>query len=488
MADAPSTGPDRTEYDDLLPLISVEAQAYLAALDRMPVVKPDAERAAERIGGDLPDTGVGASSALREVLDHRDGILASSGPRFYGWVTGGVTPAALGGDWLAALIDQNSADWIGAPLTTQLETVSIRWLLQLFGLPSTWGGVLTTGATMANFVGLAAARRWWALRHGVDPDVDGLSGLPAMPVLASGYVHPSDAKALAMLGLGRGRIRRYSSDAAGRLDVAALGRELKALGGDPAVVIASAGEVNAGDFDPVDAMADLAGEYGAWLHVDGAFGLFAGLSPRTEKLVEGIARADSVIADGHKWLNVPYESGFAFLKDPSLLPHVFGLTAAYLPPMEGEHPGYGHLGPEGSRRARSLAVWATLRAYGRSGYQEVVERCLDLAQRLASRVDASPELERLADVPLNIVCFRFRPPGIPDDQLDELNRRLGEAIIADGRVFFGTTVYERRVAFRPALVNWRTGPEDVDLIVDVALELGRELVANLEPAGDSKEG
>jgi glutamate/tyrosine decarboxylase-like PLP-dependent enzyme len=224
-------------------------------------------------------------------------------------------------------------------------------------------------------------------------------------------------------------------------------------------------------------MADLADEYGAWLHVDGAFGLFAAVSPRTERLVDGVTRADSVIADGHKWLNVPYESGFAFVKERAYLPGAFSASAAYLTNPDDPRPSYMYMGPEMSRRARSLAVWATLYAYGRAGYRSMVERHLDLAQRVAARVDASVELERLADVPFNIVCFRFRPPGATETELDDLNRRLGEAILSDGRVFVGTTVYDGQVAFRPAFVNWRTSEEDVDGLLDVVVELGHRLMS-----------
>ena len=476
---APEAGPRRDELTKVLRLVVGEAERYLAGLDHIPVRARGADDVAESIGGDLPETGSGAAAALTELLEHSAGLIASSGPRYFHFVTGGVTPAALGADWLASLTDQNSGDWGGAPLTSHLEAVSIRWLLDLFGLPSGWGGVLTTGATMANFVGLAAARRWWGLRHGVDVDEQGLAGLPRPRVFASGYVHPSDTKALAMLGLGRGGVERLSRDTAGRIDLVALERKLRALGDEPAIVIGSAGEVNAGDFDPIDAMADLAHEHGAWLHVDGAFGLFAAVSPRTRQLVEGAAKADSVIADGHKWLNVPYDCGFAFVSDPSLSGPTFALNAAYLPSPDDPHPSYFSKGPESSRRARSLAVWATLRAYGRAGYREIVERHLDLAQHLAARVDAAAELERLSDVPLNIVCFRYRPPGVPDDRLDELNRQLGDAVRVDGRVFFGSTVYEGRAAFRPAIVNWRTREEDIDLIVDITREIGARLTTSI---------
>ena len=210
--------------------------------------------------------------------------------------------------------------------------------------------------------------------------------------------------------------------------------------------------------------------------MDGAFGLFARLSPRSAPLAAGVERAHSVIADGHKWLNVPYDCGFAFVRDLDLLAKVFSLTAAYLPAGEPE-PTYGYLTPESSQRARSLAVWAALRAWGRSGYREMVERHLDLAQRLAGLVDEAPDLERLADVPLNIVCFRYRPPGVPEEQLDALNARLGEAVLADGRVYVGTTSFGGKVAFRPAIVNWRTRESDIDLFVAVVRELGARLLS-----------
>ncbi len=484
LAGAANTGsrPEREEFEAVLRLLAEEAERYLADLDAAPVIPKGLDEAvasAAAIGG-LPERGVGASAALRELFEWRDGFLGSSGPRFFGWVTGGVTPAALGGDWLASLVDQNNADWAGAPLTQELEAVSIRWLLELFGLPADWSGVLTTGATMANFVALTAARRWWGLRQGVDVDSDGMAGLPRPKVLASGYVHPSDTKVLAMLGMGRGTTERLTRDAVGRIDLEALERELRAAvaAGLPAIVIASAGEVNAGDFDPIDAMADLAHEHGAWLHVDGAFGLFAAVSPRTRHLVEGITKADSVIADGHKWLNVAYDCGFAFVRDRSLLPPAFTITAAYLPSLDQERPGFAFLGPESSRRARSLGVWATLRAYGREGHRSVVEGHLDLAERLAQRVREAPDLELLADEGFDIVCFRYRPPGLDEGaDLDDLNRRIGAAVIEDGRVFFGTTTYGGRVAFRPAIVNWRTREEDIDLVADVTLEIGARLAA-----------
>jgi glutamate/tyrosine decarboxylase-like PLP-dependent enzyme len=442
----------RDEEEAALAYVVDEAQRYLGELEQAPVL---ASRE-DRFGGSLPEEGDGALTALAELVAASDVATRSSGPRFFHFVTGGTTPAALGADWLTSLLDQNAFSGVSSPYGAQLEDAAVRWLLELFELPAEWGGVLTTGATMANFVGLACGRRWWAEQHGVDLDERGFAGLPPVPVFSTEYVHASARKALAMLGLGRETVRL--------VDIEGLERELGALGGAPSIVIGNAGDVNTGDFDPLARMADLASEHGAWLHVDGAFGLFARVTPRAAALAEGVERADSVIADGHKWLNVPYDCGFAFVRDRELLREPFRLTAAYLP--SDETPS-----PEASRRARSLAVWATLRAYGRAGYRAMVERHLDFAQRLSRTVDENPELERLAETRLNIVCFRVRPPGLDEQELDELNLALGQDVLEDGRVFFGTTRYDDKVAFRPAIVNWRTTERDVDFLVEVLVEL-----------------
>jgi glutamate/tyrosine decarboxylase-like PLP-dependent enzyme len=447
---------DRDALDECLRLVAREAADYLAGVDEA-LVRPAG--APDGLGGSLPDEGAGSVAALRTLIDAAEaGATRSAGPRFFHFVMGGGTPAALAADWLASALDQIAFNWVSSPLAMELEQVSVGWLKELFGLPAGWSGVLTTGATTANFTGLAAARRWWGWQHGVDVEEEGLSGLPPVPIFATNDVHASAVKALAMLGIGRRQIRTLH-DSVPRA---------------PAILVATAGEVNAGGFDPIAELADLAEEHGAWLHVDGAFGLFAAVSPTTRELVSGIERAHSVAVDGHKWLNVPYDCGAAFVHDAELHHGAFTSTAAYLGREELDRPVFGNLAPEMSRRSRAFAVWATLRAYGRSGYRAMVERHVGLAQRLAEQVDAAPELERLAEVPLNVVCFRYRPAGVPEEELDELNRRLGQAVLDDGRVYFGTTVYGGKVAFRPAIVNWRTRPEDVDLIVPITLELGSE--------------
>ena len=461
----------RDELADALELAADQAQQYLSGINTDRVLDGVAADRLADWGGPLPDDGTGALPALAELAERaRPAATRSSGPRFFHFVVGGTTPAALGADWLTSAFDQMAFSFTSSPLAVRLETIAVDWLRELFELPTEFGGVLVTGATMANFTGLAAARGWWAERSGIDVDEQGTSGIEPPVILSSGYLHASAMQAIGMLGLGRANVRRLARDGVGRLDLEALERELASAGGG-AIVIANAGEVNAGDFDPLSDMADLAERHAAWLHVDGAFGLFARLAPESRPLTEGVERANSVTVDGHKWLNVPYDCGFAFVRDPVRLARALNVGAPYLPSPDDPRPNPGFLTPENSRRARSLAVWATLRAYGRSGYREMVERHLGLARRLGERVDRTPELERLAPVPLNIVCFRARPPGVPEDGLDELNSSLGEALLRDGRVFAGTTSYDGKVALRPAIVNWQTTERDVDLLVDVLLEL-----------------
>ena len=470
--------PDRTEISQVIELVRGEAEAFYAGIDDRVVRHTGADDAAGAFAIPLPETGDGAIAALRELIDRGgNAVVGNAGPRFYHFVIGGTTPAALGGDWLATMFDQLAMGWVTSPLGIQLEITSLGWLRELFDLPHHHGAVMTTGAQMANFTALAAARQWWGERHGVDIAQEGWQReLPAVPILSSGYIHASTTKALAMLGIGRNAVRRFARDDVGRLDVAAMEDALRQLKGAPAILIGNAGEVNAGDFDPIADLADLAERYDAWLHVDGAFGLFARTVPEKAHLAAGAERAHSITVDGHKWLNVPYDCGFAFTRDPAPLAKTFTMFADYLPKPDDPRPVLSNFCPESSRRARALAVWSTLRAYGRHGVRTIVERHLALAQRMARLVDEAPDLERLADVPLNIVCFRYRPEDATQSQLDAINERLGTAILADGRVYAGTTRYRGAAALRPAIVNWRTRDEDIDMFVDVVRELGAHSV------------
>ena len=480
--------PHRDEVADAVEIVHQNLRQYLETLDAKPARESGAGALARSFHAPLPEDGNGATATLRELVERGVGAnVHTSGPRCFHFVIGGTTPAALGADLWTTVVDPIAYAWIVAPLAVELERLSIQWLAQLFELPHEHG-VLTSGATMANFTCLAAARQWWGERHGRDVGRDGFGDLPAPPVFSSGYLHASSVKALGMLGMGRSCAQKFARDARGRLDLDALEAALAALDGAPAILIANAGEVNAGDFDPIDAMAELAERYGAWLHVDGAFGLFARVVPRTRHLTEGVERAHSVCVDGHKWLNVPYDCGFAFVRQAELLARAFVYDGAYLPDPNDAEPVIGAFAPESSRRARSLPVWATLRAYGRSGGRAMITRHLDQTQRLAQRVDEAPELERLAEAPLCIVCFRYRVDGWTDEALDALNARLGRAILEDGRYYAGATTFEGRTALRPALVNWRIRDEDVDGFVEVVRELGAREAARCQFDGNRVDG
>jgi glutamate/tyrosine decarboxylase-like PLP-dependent enzyme len=463
----------RDELERTLALAAREASAYAAGLAAEPVLIPGTEERLAAIDEPLPERGVGAPAAVSELAAHgRAAATRSSGPRFFHFVMGGTTPAALGADWLTSAFDQVAFGWASSPLGSKLEGVAVRWLRELFELPDEFAGVLVSGATMANFTGLIAARSWWGERLGLDADEAGLVGAPAPRILTSGYIHPSAMQAIGMVGLGRANVRRLTRDSVGRLDLEALEAALGEAG--PAIVIANAGEVNAGDFDPIAEIAELTRAHDAWLHVDGAFGLFARLAPATRGLTEGVEYADSITVDAHKWLNVPYDCGVSFVREPARLARALNVGAPYLPAPDDPRPNPGFLTPENSRRARALNIWATLRASGREGHRAMVERHLELARRLGERVDREPAFERLADVQLNIVCFRAAPPGVAEADLDELNRRLGDRLLADGRVFCGTTSYDGKVAFRPAFVNWQTTEPDVQMLIDVLAELLEE--------------
>jgi glutamate/tyrosine decarboxylase-like PLP-dependent enzyme len=456
------------------------AHAFVASLPHRPVSRqltPEAMAAA--LDESLPEESCDPASAVAEWFERAEpGIVASAGPRFFGYVVGGVTPAALAGDWLASAIDQMAGLWPGSPAAAQTELVVLRWLKELFGLPAEWAGTITSGATMGNLVGLAAARQWAGERLGFDPAVDGLGGHSPISVVSSTAIHASAVKSLGTLGFGRESVRKVAAPD-GRVDLAALERALADVDG-PVIVIANAGEVNTGQFDDITGVADLCALHsnGAWLHIDGAFGLFAAATPRFRHLVRGIERADSVAADGHKWLNVPYDCGFAFVRDAVLLRAAFAVSGPYIAGSAGwDADDYG---PEMSRRFRALAAWCALKAYGRDGYRALVERCVDNAVSFAHWIDAAPELElmnreRMLGAPFNIVCFRYAPANLDDAATDALNRAAVAAIQADGRVFVTGTTWAGRTAIRAAFDNWSTTPTDVDVLQATVAEIGHQL-------------
>ncbi|HLT20958.1 MAG TPA: pyridoxal-dependent decarboxylase [Thermomicrobiales bacterium] len=452
------------------------AADYIASLPERPVAQ--AVTAAEMealLDEPLPETGMDPAEALEEWFRRAErGIVASSGPRFFGYVIGGTTPAALAGDWLAATIDQDAGLWDAATAAVHTERVVARWLKELFGLPMEWTGTPATGATHANLIGLAAARQWAGIQRGFDPAEDGLGGQPPIPVISSTEIHMSARKSLSTLGLGRASLRTVPA-IDGRVDVGALERALDETDG-ACIVVANAGEVNTGAFDPLDEIADLCERHPseAWLHVDGAFGLFAALTESKANLLGGIERADSVAVDAHKWLNVPYDSGFAFVGEERWLLDAFRIGAAYI--AEGDFPDPGAQVPELSRRFRGLPMWCALKAFGRQGYRELVQRCLDNAALLGGWLEAEADFELLAPVNLNIVCFRFAPAEHDEPTRDDLNRRLVEAVQHDGRAFVTPTTWQGKGAIRAAFDNWATTPDDTRILFEALTELARGLM------------
>lgn len=445
----PELAADLDRLPALLEETRQRAVAFLGGLDERPVVTALEEPAPVRLGD---GGGIGLRAALAEFGERWEPRLsASAGPRYFGFVTGGATPAALAGDWLTAVADQNSNSSLD-PAGQHLERETVGWLRELFGLSDAHTGTFVSGATMSNTVGLAIAREWLGERLGVDVAEDGAGALGRVRVL-SASAHSSIAKALSVLGLGRSALTAVPT-LPGReaVDPAALERALAEADG-PCVVVANAGTVNTVDFDDLRAIAALRERYDFWLHVDGAFGAFAALTPEHAGLVAGLDLADSVCVDLHKWLNVPYDSAVQFTRRRDLQARVFQNSAAYLGPL-GEHPDLVHLTPENSHRLRALAAWFTLRAYGRAGHREIVERCVAGARALGEAVAGIDGLRLLAPVRLNVVCFT-----LADDPTAE--RLAGLAAGVAGEAFFTPTRYAGVPALRAAFSNWRTTEADV---------------------------
>lgn len=439
-------GPSLDERDAALAAALAHARTFLGSLPQRPVVAPAAQVDA------IPD-GIGVDAALAHFATrYAPSLSASPGPRYFGFVTGGSTPAALAGDWLAAAYDQNVSHEQGS-VAAAIERETARTLARWFGLDPAHDGVFVSGATTSNLVALATARQWAYARLGHDVAEAGLRDAPPIPVLA-GAPHASIGKALAVLGLGR-RTLEHLATLPGRtaLDPAALERRLAALDGAPAIVVASAGEVNTGDFDDLVTIAAMTRRYGAWLHVDGAFGLFAALVPALADRVTGVAAADSVTVDLHKWLNVPYDAAFVYTREPAATRAVFRASAPYLSLANDPL----HATPENSRRFRALPAWTSIAAYGRDGVAAMVARGVAQARRLGAAVAASPAFELLDEVRLNIVCFALRDGDAA--ARDALLAKLA----ADGRVFMTPTVAFGRPAIRAAFSNWSTSDRDVEI-------------------------
>jgi glutamate/tyrosine decarboxylase-like PLP-dependent enzyme len=434
-------------------------------------VTPAADRAAVRDSlGDLPD----GPTPLDEVVDELvaaagPGLMASAGPRYYGFVIGGTLDAALVADVLATGWDQCAYNEALSPAAVAFEDVAGRWLKELLGLPAHASVGFATGAQGANTIGLAAAR-WDVLhRSGWDVGRDGLHGAPRVRVIVGQERHATIDRGVRLLGLGESAIVPVPPLSDGAMDTAALREALAGHEDEPTIVCAQVGNVVTGASDDVAAVVDAAHAVGAWVHVDGAFGLWAAASPRTAHLVRGVELADSWACDGHKWLNVPYDAGYAICAHPDVHATALAYTAAYLTGQTaGREFGGGDFVPESSRRARGFATWAALRSLGRSGVADLVDRACAMAQRFAERLDELDGVEVVNEVVLNQVLFRVGDA--------ELTDRLERAIQEDGTAWLGGTMWRGERLLRIAVSNWATTHDDVDRVVGAIARLRSELV------------
>jgi glutamate/tyrosine decarboxylase-like PLP-dependent enzyme len=453
----------------LLQHASRQALAHLARLPERPVrAAATAEDLRRALGGPLAGQGVDAA-AIIDALGGAGvtGAVASAGPRYYGFVTGGSLPAALAADWLVSAWDQNACVYVMSPLAAVIEEITASWLCDIVGLARTTSVGFVTGCQMANFTGLAAGRHRVLREVGWDVEAQGLFGAPAIDVLVSEEAHNTIFMALRFLGLGSGRVHRIATDGQGRMRIDALAAALKASSG-PVIVCAQAGNVNTGAFDPLEAIADACVARGAWLHVDGAFGLWAAASPERATLVRGVERAQSIATDAHKWLNVPYDCGLVFCADEAAHRGAMSLVAAaYIQTTQHERDPTDFV-PEASRRARAVSVYAALRSLGSGGVRDLIERNCRQARRFAEGLRAAGH-EVLNEVVLNQVLVAFGDAA--------LTERTIAAIQDEGTCWCGGTVWHGRKAMRISVSSWATTDDDVEKSLAAMLRIAKRCAA-----------
>jgi glutamate/tyrosine decarboxylase-like PLP-dependent enzyme len=456
---------DYRDIDAILKQSLVMANAYFEQQDTMAPGRyiPD------MVMSDLPEQGIGAKAVLDFFeKNYADKIANSAGPRYFGFVTGGSTPASIAGDWLVSAYDQNACG-SNDSIAPQIELQTIHFFRQLFELDKAYFGSFVTGATISNFVSLALGRQWVGEQQGIDFSNDGLAGAAPIKVL-SGTPHSSILKSLSMLGIGR-RAMTLVDKLPDReaIDVTALEKLLKE-NSHPLIVVANAGTVNTVDFDDLEAIGKLKKKYNFWLHVDAAFGGFAASSEKYAHLLNGINHADSITIDAHKWLNVPYDAAMQFTRHKAVQLKVFQNSAAYLGDP-AQSPDFFHYTPENSRRFRALPSWFTLMAYGKAGYREIVERNCSAAYQLGERLKNSEAFKLLAPVRMNVVCFTLNEEGL---EMKTIHTFL-DAVRDDGQVFFTPTVYKGVPGIRAAISNWQTGEKDIAVAFDVLLRISGNL-------------
>lgn len=430
----------------------------------------------------LPERGQPLETVLEDV---REKILTfpfgNAHPRFFAYINATADPVGVAAEYLAAAMNSNC--WGGDHAAIHVEHRVITWLVEILGLPTGTEGLLTSGGSMANFTALAAAR--CAVAPGVREE--GGPGMPPVVVYASDQVHTCVDKAVDLLGIGRRRLRKIPSDDRCRIRMDLLGKAVaddRRAGLRPSVVVGTAGTVNTGAIDPLDALAQFCAAEDLWFHVDGAYGAMAVLSPRFRPLLAGLERADSVATDPHKWLYVPYEAGATLVREPGRMADAFRCPAPYLV-HDPESPVVGPVlfnerGPELSRSFKALKVWMGLKRHGRQGYAAAVEHDVDMARFLADQVLSHPEFELLAEPVLSIVTFRYRPAvgGLSEAFLDGLNRRIIHSLVAGGSFFLAPTILKGRTAMRAAIVNFRTRKADLDALLEESCRAARQILAS----------
>ena len=434
---------------------------YLATLSERHVgAREDAAAVRQRLPSALPETGMDPTAVIDEMAAALDpGIVATPGPRYFGFVIGGALPASAAADWLTTAWGQNGGLHALSPAAAAAEEVAGRWMLELLGLPAEASFGLPTGAGLGNTVGLAAGRHAVLARAGWDVEADGLYGAPEITVLIGAEAHATLLTALQYLGLGRERAIRVPVDDQGRMRADAAREAIAGVKG-PLLAAIQAGNVNSGAFDPAADIADaVAGHPNGWLHVDGAFGLWAAASPELRHLVDGIDRADSWSTDAHKWLNVGYDCGFVAVRDPAAHRAAMATSAAYLMPSDLRENWEYVL--DSSRRPRGFILYAAIRSLGREGIQALVERCCALARRIADRLRDADGIEVLNDVVLNQVLVRFGD--------DERTRAVIAAVQEDGTAWMGGTTWQGRAAMRVSVSNWSTTEADADRTAEAIL-------------------
>lgn len=444
-------------FQEILGEAATRAHRYLQAIGRRRVgVTPSALEGLGALGGPMPTKGEDPRSVLR-LLDEfgSPATVASSGGRLFGGVVGGALPVTVAANWLAGAWDQNACLFDFSPVGAYLEDVVLRWLLDLFGLPSNCGSAFVTGTQMADFTALAAARTSVLAREGWDVENNGLFGAPPITVIVGEEVHATMLKALALLGFGRGPVHFVPADSQGRMKAS----EIPRLDG-PIIICTQVGNVNTGSCDPVGEICEIAADR-AWVHVDGAFGLWAAASPKYEHLVKGIELADSWATDAHKWLNVPYDSGIAMVRDSDALRRAMSISASYYPePSPLREPM--QWGPESSRRARAIEIWAALRSLGTSGVADLIDRTCRHAQAFAEGFREAG-YHVLNDVVLNQVLVSFGD--------DEATRRVIDAIQSEGTCWCSGTIWKGRRAMRVSVSSWATTESDVEQSLEAILRV-----------------